>query len=146
MTRAVRTAVAVRHGPEILEFISSPKVRSALISQAKLGAPSVGAISDQLLTRFPRSIKLAPVKQFIGMCVRAVLEEEGYRVAEKGVRINGDKLFRTGSVYEPVSAEPNNMAKDPFETMLMALSKAQALRAMRILEKAHPGLLRDVSP
>jgi hypothetical protein len=143
MTRAFRTASAVRNGAEILDFISSPKIRALLVTQAERGSPPVGAISAQLLRRFPREVKLAPVKQFIGMCVRAVLEEEGYRVAEKGVRLT-DNLFRTGSVYEPLATQ-SVKTDDPFETMLTALSEAQAIRAVRILEKAQPGLLRKTS-
>ena len=101
MKRARRTAVAVKDGPEILDYIAAPKSRGLLVSRAERGAPPVGAISESLLREFGRGVKLAPVKQFIGMCVRAVLEEEGYSVAEKGVRIKDDNVFSTGSVYIP---------------------------------------------
>jgi hypothetical protein len=141
MKRALRTAPAVRKGQEMLEIVAKPKTRALLASHAKRGSPPVGAISGQLLKRFGPDVKLAPVKQFIGICVRAVLEEEGYRVVEKGVRLNGDPVFRTGSVYEPITKEPAQ-TNDALEIMLAALSDSHALRVALILEKAHPGLLR----
>ena len=47
----------------------------------------------------PKDVKLAPVKQFAGICVRAVLEEEGFELADTGVRLSKDPVFRTGSVF-----------------------------------------------
>ena len=49
-----------------------------------------------------KDVKLQPVKQFAGVCVRAVLEEEGFQVAAKGVRVSKDPVFRTGSTYEQI--------------------------------------------
>ena len=45
------------------------------------------------------------MKQSIGISVRAVLEEEGFHVIEKGVRLKKDPIFRTGSVYAIPAAE-----------------------------------------
>jgi hypothetical protein len=142
MKRAWRTAVAVKDGAEILEFIAKPSSRASLVARAKHGSPPVGAISPQLLQKFGPDVKLTPVKLFIGTCVRAVLEEEGFRVSEKGVRLKNDEIFRTGSVYEPVAEDAPKSSKDLFETMLASLSEANALRVARLLEKSHPGILR----
>lgn len=49
-----------------------------------------------------------PVRQFIGMAVRAILSEKGYEVEERGIRISGDPVFRTGATYRLVSAEEND--------------------------------------
>ena len=46
MKRARRTAVAVKDGPEILDYIAAPKSRGLLVSRAEQGAPPVGAISE----------------------------------------------------------------------------------------------------
>ena len=46
-----------------------------------------------------------PVRQFVGLVIRAILEEEGFRVAESGVRISRDPIFRTGAVYEAIADE-----------------------------------------
>ena len=100
MQRVRRSARAVPHGTEILEFMLQPKTRQLLVTAAESGVPAVTAISGKLqeLVGF-KDAKLAPVKQFTGLSVRAVLEEEGFEVAGVGVRLSNDPVFRTGSVY-----------------------------------------------
>ena len=105
MQRARRSARAVLHGPEILELLQEAKIRRLLVAAADSGAPPVTAISGKLLELVgPKDAKLAPVKQFTGMCVRAVLEEEGFDLADTGVRLSNDPVFRTGAVYRRQSA------------------------------------------
>ena len=100
MRRAVRSARAVLHGVRILEFIRDPRTRQKLIAAAETGTPPTTAISSRLAELVgARDVKLQPVKQFAGVCVRAVLEEEGFQVAAKGVRVSNDPVFRTGSTY-----------------------------------------------
>ena len=48
----------------------------------------------------PLEIKTLPVRQFIGIAVRGTLDEEGFEVAQKAVRIHEDSVFRTGTVYK----------------------------------------------
>ena len=52
-----------------------------------------------------KDAKRPPVKQFAGLCIRAVLEEEGFQLTDKGVRISKDPVFRTGSTYVRVNAD-----------------------------------------
>jgi hypothetical protein len=100
MQRARRSARAVPHGTEILEFMQEPKTRRLLVAAAEAGVPAVTAISGKLQALVGlKDVKLAPVKQFTGLCVRAVLEEEGFELAGVGVRLSNDPVFRTGSVY-----------------------------------------------
>jgi hypothetical protein len=47
-----------------------------------------------------KDAKLPPIKQYTGLCVRAVLEEEGFELVQTGVRVSKDPIFRTGSVYQ----------------------------------------------
>jgi hypothetical protein len=160
MKRAVHAATAMTCGKEILEFIVSPRIRKMLVREAQNGAPPAGAISTRLLRKFGsdeearKRIRTVPVKQFIGMCVRAVLEEEGYRIAQKGVRMYGNELFNTGSVYEPVKAELTRTTsgsakgqlpktKELLQVMAAALSASEAVQLAGILEDAHEGTLRN---
>jgi hypothetical protein len=100
MQRAQRSARAVLHGAKILEAMQQPKMRRLLVAAAESGAPPVTAISDRLQELVgPKDAKLAPIKQFAGLCVRAVLEEDGFELADTGVRLSNDPVFRTGSVY-----------------------------------------------
>jgi hypothetical protein len=83
-----------------LEFIQEPKSRRLLVAAAEAGVPAVTAVSGKLQELVGlKDAKLAPVKQFTGLCVRAVLEEEGFEVVGAGVRLSNDPVFSTGSVY-----------------------------------------------
>lgn len=141
MKRAWRTAQTLREGEEILEFIAKPETRALLVSFANQGRPPVTAISRELLKEFGDEVKTPTVKQAIGIGVRAVLEEEGYRVVEKGVRLE-DVVFRTGSIYARVQKAAPPKTGEMGEVMLGALNEAQAFRAATLLEHGHPGVLR----
>lgn len=105
MTRARRSAPAVCRGPEILEFLLSDEARKALKGAANRGEPPVTSISEMLRKRFGTDMRPPAVRQFAGLVIRAILEEEGFRVAETGVRISRDPIFRTGAVYEAIADE-----------------------------------------
>jgi len=107
MRRAVRSSRAVLHGAKILEWIQQPKVRRALAAAAESGVPPVTAISSKMISDVisTKDAKLPPVRQFIGLCVRAVLQEEGFEVAEAGVRVSNDPIFRSGSTYRRMQTE-----------------------------------------
>lgn len=106
MRRAKRSARAVLHGPAILEFVGQPRTRRLLAAAAESGTPPVTAISTRLLELIGAvDAKLAPIKQFTGLCVRAVLEEEGFELAQTGVRVSNDPVFRTGSTYQRADVE-----------------------------------------
>jgi len=135
MRRAMRSARALRHGPEVLALIQEPKTRRLLVDAAERGAPPVTAISHKLLQVVPaKEAKLMPLKQFAGLCVRAVLEEEGFEVAETGVRVSNDPIFRTGSTYQRVKAETS--ATSPLLVRLIdALTEVEARQALNLLRK-----------
>lgn len=144
MRRATRSAPALIDGQELLEFVTARGTRKKLIAAVESGVPPVSAISGELRQRFETMKTKSPVgKQFVGLCVRAVLEEEGYEACRTGVRLHRDPVFTTGSVYrrmgEQSAAEP---ADDALERMMGSLTEADALRAARALEKAFPGVLR----
>jgi hypothetical protein len=100
MIRAQRAARRVPHGSEILEFLSSAKSRKALVAAAAEGEPPVAAISKEFAALVgPKDVKLAQVKQYAGLCIRAILEEEGFEIERTGVWLGDDPVFSTGSVY-----------------------------------------------
>jgi hypothetical protein len=135
MRRAIRSARAVLHGPKILEQIQQPKVRRLLTAAAHSGVPPVTAISEKLLEILPRKdAKLTPVKQFTGLCVRAVLEEEGFEVAETGVRVSNDPVFRTGATYRPTSGD-EQAALGLLARIIDHLTDEEAELALTLLRK-----------
>jgi hypothetical protein len=133
MQRARRSARALLHGSEILQFIQAPKTRRLLIAAAESGAPAVTAISEKLLELVgPKDAKLAPVKQFAGLCVRAVLEEEGFEQADAGVRLSNDPVFRTGSVYR---RRRDSDSSDLLARFVASLTDDEARRAKILLRR-----------
>jgi hypothetical protein len=118
-----------------LELIQDPEIRRLLVDAAETGAPPVTAISGELLERIPtKDAKLMPLKQFAGLCVRAVLEEEGFEVAETGVRVSNDPIFRTGSTYQRVKAE-KSASSSLLVRLIGILTDDEAKEAIRLLRK-----------
>lgn len=94
--RVERAAEALKNGQEFLALVR--RHNKELIRAAERGVPPVSALSDAL-DGIEHASDL-PVRQFVGMAVRALLEENGFEVALSGVRLKNDKVFRTGSVYK----------------------------------------------
>ena len=135
MRRAVRSAPAVIHGLRILDFVKQPKIRQKLVAAAETGIPPVTAISSQLESLVgPKDAKRPPVKQFTGLCVRAVLEEEGFQLADKGVRVSGDPVFRTGSTYVRVDHD-RTVGVTLLARFVQSLTDDEARDALRLLRK-----------
>ena len=135
MQRARRSARAVLRGTEILELVRKPRTRRLLIAAAESGAPPVTAISSKLRELVgAEDAKLAPVKQFTGLCVRAVLEEEGFELAQTGVRLSNDPVFRTASVYKRTIATGNSDETQLLERFIASLNDAEARQALKLLK------------
>jgi len=139
MRRAERTATALVNGEAILETLKAARTR--LIAAAKHSRPPVAAVSEVLLKKHGDEVKQTPVPQFVGVAVRAILEEAGYEIAYTGVRINGDPVFRTGSVYRLRTDEDDGLeVDDALDRMMKSLTTDQARRAFRALILYFPDL------
>lgn len=139
MRRAERAATALVNGEAILQTLKTARTR--LIAAAKQSRPPVAAVSTTLLEKHGNEIKQTPVRQFVGIAVRAILEEAGYEVAYTGVRINGDPVFRTGSVYKLREDNPAALeVDDALDRMMKSLTPDQAQRAFRALLLYFPDL------
>ena len=135
MKRAERSARAVRHGPEILQFIQQDKTRARLVHAAELGSPPVTAISSDLHKLVgQKDVKLPPIKQFTGLCVRAVLEEEGFELVQTGVRVSNDPIFRTGSVYQRSKKHEPQPAFDLLTRFIQSLTDEEVVYTIKLLQ------------
>ena len=136
MRRAQRSARAVLHGTEILQFVQSPKTRERLVRAAELGSPPVTAISSEVQKLVgKKDAKLPPIKQYTGLCVRAVLEEEGFELVQTGVRVSNDPIFRTGSVYRRSEKQESQPASDLLGRFIQALTNEEIARALKLLQR-----------
>jgi hypothetical protein len=132
MIRAQRAARRVPHGPEILEFLSSAKSRKALVAAAAEGEPPVAAISKEFAALVgPKDVKLAQVKQYAGLCVRAILEQEGFEIERTGVWLGDDPVFSTGAAYRKAPSA-GARGRDFLE------------RFVRMLNEEEVGILQDL--
>lgn len=123
MARARRAARGVTNGEAILDFVVSKK--ASLVKAADKGLAPVSVVSDGLKARFPREMDAAPVRQFIGSAVKAVLVGEGFEVHQSGVRLPKDPVFSTGSVYRRSAsdADPAKAAThDAFARLVSGLN------------------------
>ena len=147
MTRAQRAARAVSDGPSILQFIASDEVRPLLVKSATDQQPPVTAISKLLLEKFDGTkIKLLPVRSFVGLCVKAVLEIEGFEVAETGIRVPNDPLFRTGAVYRLAGKKATegqmSAESDILRAVAQTVTEQQAQSIIAMLQTRFPRLAR----
>ncbi|MFC5357099.1 hypothetical protein [Azospirillum himalayense] len=135
-----RAAKTLKDGQPIWEFLKEPDTRDLLIQGAEEGEPSVAYISSELLARFGTQVKEMPVRQFVGMAVKAVMAEAGYRVAETGVRIPEDPVFKSGAVYEKVEEEEEEEAADDADILTAMLGGLDAKQLRRLIELAEEAL------
>lgn len=139
MKRVERAATALSCGKEILELLHAN--RAEMIAVAKQGRPPVTAVSQKLLDAFGDRVKDTPVKQFVGLAIRAILEEAGFEIAYSGAKIPSDRLFSAGSVYRAQAGHQDvTPVDDALERMLCALTPSQARRALNTLTQAFPYL------
>ncbi len=74
------------------------------------------------------NLRQSPVKTLIGLCVRAILAEEGYERVERGVRTEADgELFMTGSVYSKAEVEDEDGADGVNELVDLLVTVAEKL-------------------
>jgi hypothetical protein len=141
MRRVERSAGVLKGGDKVLKFVRQPSVRKRLVKTARSGEPPITAISKNAIALLgKKAVRLSPIKQFIGLCVRAVLEEEGFEPARAGVRVY-DPIFKRGSVYRRVKDKNQGPgASDILALFLRALNKEEAVRGRDILDD-HIGRL-----
>lgn len=141
MRRAERSAPAITHGSQILQLVRDPKIRARLVHAAELGSPPVTAISSDLRKLIGKKAtrRLAPIiKQFSGLCVRGVLEEAGFQLVQRGVRISKDPIFKTASVYRR-----SDKTEQPPTSLLVrfinSLTDDEIIDALTLLQSRRPG-------
>ncbi len=89
---------------EIYSFLSEPRVLRLMRDASDRGRPAVEPLEDDVERRFG---PLTPLRDFhsfkkrFGLQVRYVMEDHGYRLAERNVYVGG-KVFSRASRYEKV--------------------------------------------
>jgi hypothetical protein len=95
--RLRRLTRTVPEGEKVLALLAREAPR--LIRAADSGIPPVSAVSAKLYQLFPTATRSVSFRQFVGIAVKAVLEDHGFAVEKAGIKLRGDKVFVTGSSY-----------------------------------------------
>jgi hypothetical protein len=134
MHKAQLMSGSLKGGELIFADIRSKNWRDELARTALSGRPPAGAYSQRAIQLVGDKTARKPVfRQFLGLCVRAVLEEEGFEVARPRVRLKNDPLFVTGALYRRRPSTVNLKA-DLLERFLDTLTSAEMKRAFTYLK------------
>src|ERR1700731_4774801 len=139
MRRAERAAASRAIAPAILDPLKGE--RPSLLAAANEPRPPIGAVSKILVKRFGAEVRQTSVRQFVGLAVRGILEQHGFVVGCRGVRLRGDPVFRSGAIYRPRADGGNAPEADVLERMMRSLSPDEARCAFRALLFCFPDLL-----
>ncbi|WP_341858112.1 hypothetical protein [Sinorhizobium medicae] len=82
--KATRASKSIVEGDKLLSALTSPRYINAMKEGVLEEVPPVSKISHMLKEQFPEKPDLGstPVRQFIGMAVRAILSDHGYELDE----------------------------------------------------------------
>jgi hypothetical protein len=126
MFQVRRSANAITNGQQILDEVRAHE--DAIVEVAERGLPPVSAVSAVLKAKYPKEMDAAPVRQFVGTAVKAVLHKRGFEVLQTGVRLPRDPVFRTGAVYRKavIDADKGKEAvRALFSNMVSAMTRTE---------------------
>jgi hypothetical protein len=142
MLRVERAATSLPGGAAVLNSLK--RQQASLVAAAREGRPPVAAISETLLKTFKTDAKEHAFRQFVGLAVRAILEDAGFEVARTGVRLHGDPIFTTGAVYKKIEQKERRRRSDLPERLVNAFSPEEARQAFAALLIRFPELAGGV--
>ncbi len=135
MHKAEMMSGSVPGGDLILGDIKTRNWRDELARTALAGRPPASVYSNRAIELVgSEAARKAVFRQFVGLCIRAVLEEEGFEVSRPRVRLRDDALFVTGALYQRRASALEARA-DMLERFLDTLTGDEMKRASSYLRK-----------
>lgn len=98
---------------------------------ARKGVVPVSVISGPLRQLLGQELNNPTLKQYVGLCVVAVLEDRGYTVVRPRVRIANDPVFGVGAFFSRQTA--HNQSVDA--TLLQRFVDALSFEELTVAEK-----------
>jgi hypothetical protein len=136
MRRAERSAQSIPHGQEIFEFLTSARARKALVAAVEKGQPPVRSVSKEFASLVgPHDAKSANIKRFVGLCISAVLETEGFEVERTGVWLGDDPVFSTGAVFRKAAVVASSTGDDLLERLASVLTAEELDRLVQLARR-----------
>jgi hypothetical protein len=130
--RLRRSAAALGDvGVRIPEWLHQPEQRATLVKAAETGLPSVAGISPAFAAKFGKNAgKAVVIRQFIGRAVKHIMQDEGYVPGDLGVKLPGDKVFKTGTRYRLRGEAVGQGAESPLLERLVSALNPHELRQL----------------
>jgi hypothetical protein len=138
LAKARRAANSIVRGDEILAFVEARK--DLLVEAAEDGdTPPVAILGKPLHDEFEDDVLHLPVRQWIGSLVKALLGTEGFEVAETGIRISGNPVFKSGATYQRTETDDNeddedSVLEEAFGRLVSGLNSREQSILMKVLE------------
>jgi hypothetical protein len=130
----LRAKSSLKRGDEFFKFLTDPDRRAIMRKAADDGVVVVSRLSEPLLAVFALpDLKPFPVRQFIGALTKAVLAEEGYDVAVRGVRVPGDRIFTKGSKYRQRQDSEEGNAAEWLTRLVAIMTRSERARMVQLL-------------
>jgi hypothetical protein len=100
-SRAGALADKIHRGRAIEAFIGRPENVKRMVAASQKGVQPVSAISGPLCQEFKRETfdDNPAARQFVGVVIRPLMEQEGFVVIKRNVPLRGDPLFKSGALY-----------------------------------------------
>jgi len=92
--------VAPEWGHKLWCFLTEPDSVAQMMRASDAGRPAVEGIAVRLHERLGDAVAENRVKQFTGLLVRRIMEENGYRFISHNHTCRENPVFSTGSLYE----------------------------------------------
>lgn len=127
MDRAQNSAAANPLKARILQLVIEHS--AVLEDAARNGVVPVSAISGPLHIALGAELNNPTLKQYVGLCVVAVLEDRGYKVIRPRVRIKNDPLFGVGALFGREAARGPQSEDSLIYRILDALSVPELMSA-----------------
>ncbi|MDE2914921.1 MAG: hypothetical protein OXL68_18615 [Paracoccaceae bacterium] len=88
-------------GKRLWIFLVQPKVVTRLETATELGKPAVEGIEEQLLEEFREDVLARRVKQMIGHMVRQIMEQRGWAIDRKDVKVRSVPFIKATRYRRP---------------------------------------------
>lgn len=135
--KARRASKSIVGGDALWSALNDTSTIALMVEAIAEEVPPVSKISETLMETVGDEValKALPVRQFIGMAVKAILAKEGYEVMETGVKIADDPIFRSGATYQRVE-EPEDDTDDLLSRLVNAMNPDELHRLDKLVQAA----------
>lgn len=140
LTRAQNSAASSSTRRKVFDLVVEH--RADLAAAARDGVVPVSVISGRLREALGPELDNPSLRQFVGLCVVAVLEDAGFSVTRPRVRIAKDPVFGVGALFSRESTK----GSEPHTSILQRFVDALTMEELKEAETLIHARLTLLSP